>query len=82
MLGGDTVEINHMAMFAQKCKCGTEMSYIQNFKFYECSSCGKRYDAQMKEICNHQWTKEYYLGTQTGDKVCIKCGETKMPYRL
>lgn len=28
------------------------------------------------EKCSHHWQKEYYLGTQTGDYVCSKCGET------
>ena len=24
--------------------------------------------------CKHQWEKEYYLGAQTSDYVCRKCG--------
>jgi hypothetical protein len=30
--------------------------------------------------CDHpSFAKEYYLGAQTGDKVCVQCGESFSP---
>jgi hypothetical protein len=36
-----------------------------------------------KKNCNHSYTKEYYLGTATGDYACTKCGDmiTEDEYR-
>lgn len=30
---------------------------------------------EQKESCDHSYEKEYYLGSHTGDYVCIKCGD-------
>ena len=30
---------------------------------------------ELSDGCNHIFEKEYYLGTDTGDKVCSKCGK-------
>ena len=29
---------------------------------------------EQKESCDHSFEKEYYLGAQTGDYICTKCG--------
>ncbi|WP_340156178.1 hypothetical protein [uncultured Winogradskyella sp.] len=32
---------------------------------------------EISDNCDHNFEKEYYLGTDTGDKVCSKCGKEK-----
>ena len=32
---------------------------------------------EQKKNCNHAYEKEYYLGADTGDRVCSKCGHIK-----
>lgn len=37
----------------------------------------KRWEAAGSPPCDHKKvSKEYYLGAQTGDKICMDCGET------
>lgn len=31
----------------------------------------------ISDSCDHDFEKEYYLGADTGDKVCSKCGKEK-----
>lgn len=33
------------------------------------------------EPCDHDWEKEYYLGSATGDYVCRKCGITGAEFK-
>lgn len=33
---------------------------------------------EFKDNCNHEFEKEYHLGTATGDDGCRKCGETRI----
>ena len=60
--------INCVIIYASICEINVfwgEMKYIKEFKSNK--NC---------ETCSPHWQKEYYLGTQTGDYVCSKCGET------
>lgn len=44
----------------------------------EASQLRKEWKAQGNKECNHPTiTKEYYLGTSTGDYVCTTCGQTR-----
>ncbi|MFD3680078.1 hypothetical protein [Streptomyces sp. NPDC058613] len=37
----------------------------------------------MKQTCEHpSFKKEYYLGSDTGDKECTACGETFGPQEM
>lgn len=43
----------------------------------EANELRKRWEEMGNKPCNHpSKTKEYYLGTATGDYICTKCGET------
>ena len=33
--------------------------------------------AEQKKNCKHTYEKEYFLGADTGDQVCSKCGHIK-----
>lgn len=43
----------------------------------EAQELRKEWERKGKPPCKHEkLEKEYYLGTQTGDKICTTCGET------
>lgn len=42
------------------CDCGTEMLYNTHYHFYECSNCGKCYNAVGQPLAPlSQWKDEY-----------------------
>jgi hypothetical protein len=46
-------------------------------QMYDAFRLQKEWEEKGNPPCEHEnIEKEYYLGTQTGDKVCTKCGKT------